>query len=65
MIAGLTHWRLHLVVLASTFALFPLLGLAIQHLPPFILPGVLALRLEATGTQATPLNKPLTKGAVQ
>ncbi|MGU3398609.1 bile acid:sodium symporter family protein [Brucellaceae bacterium D45D] len=26
-IAGITHWRLHLAVLASTFVLFPLLGL--------------------------------------
>jgi sodium/bile acid cotransporter 7 len=26
---GLSHWRLHLLVLLSTFALFPLLGLAI------------------------------------
>ena len=29
---GLTHWRLHLTVFASTFALFPLLGLALQPL---------------------------------
>ena len=26
-IAGATHWRLHLIVLAATFVLFPLLGL--------------------------------------
>lgn len=26
-VAGLTHWRLHLVILACTFAMFPLLGL--------------------------------------
>jgi sodium/bile acid cotransporter 7 len=31
-IAGMTHWRLHLVVLACTFALFPLLGVLIQPL---------------------------------
>jgi AcrR family transcriptional regulator len=30
----------------------------------FVLPGVLALRLEATGAQASLLNKPLIKGAV-
>jgi sodium/bile acid cotransporter 7 len=41
-IAGLTHWRLHLVVLAATFALFPLLGLASQHLPGILLPATLA-----------------------
>ncbi|MES2489444.1 MAG: bile acid:sodium symporter family protein [Pseudomonadota bacterium] len=29
-IAGLTHWRLHLVVLLCTFALFPLLGLVLK-----------------------------------
>jgi sodium/bile acid cotransporter 7 len=29
---GLTHWRLHLLVLASTFVMFPLLGLAIKPL---------------------------------
>ncbi|MGO2437977.1 MAG: bile acid:sodium symporter, partial [Serratia proteamaculans] len=27
-IAGMGHWKLHLVVFLSTFALFPLLGLA-------------------------------------
>jgi AcrR family transcriptional regulator len=31
----------------------------------FVLPGVLALRLEATGAPASLLNKPLIKGAVQ
>jgi solute carrier family 10 (sodium/bile acid cotransporter), member 7 len=29
-IAGATHWRLHLTVLACTFVMFPLLGLALQ-----------------------------------
>jgi solute carrier family 10 (sodium/bile acid cotransporter), member 7 len=32
LVAGLTHWRLHLLVLASTFVLFPLLGLMIKPL---------------------------------
>ncbi len=31
-IAGLTHWRLHLLVMACTFAIFPLLGLALKPL---------------------------------
>lgn len=31
-VAGLLHWRLHLLVLASTFALFPLLGLVLKPL---------------------------------
>jgi sodium/bile acid cotransporter 7 len=41
-VAGLTHWRLHLVILAATFALFPLLGLAAARLPSMILPPTLA-----------------------
>lgn len=36
-IAGLTHWRLHLVVLASTFVVFPILGLAIGILSPSVI----------------------------
>ncbi|EGF31609.1 Sodium/bile acid symporter family, partial [Oxalobacteraceae bacterium IMCC9480] len=28
-VAGATHWRLHLVILACTFVLLPLLGLAL------------------------------------
>jgi len=32
LLAGLTHWRLHLLVLASTFVMFPLLGLAMKPL---------------------------------
>ena len=39
-IAGLVNWRLHLVVLASTFLLFPALGLILQRLP--VLPTTLA-----------------------
>jgi sodium/bile acid cotransporter 7 len=31
-VQGLTHWRLHLTVFASTFVLFPLLGLALRPL---------------------------------
>jgi len=31
-LAGLTHWRLHLCVLLSTFAVFPLLGVALKPL---------------------------------
>jgi solute carrier family 10 (sodium/bile acid cotransporter), member 7 len=35
--AGVTHWRLHLLVFACTFAMFPLLGLALK---PVLLPLV-------------------------
>ncbi|MBS0331815.1 MAG: bile acid:sodium symporter [Proteobacteria bacterium] len=41
-VGGLTHWRLHLVVMASTFALFPLLCLGIAALPGWITPPTLA-----------------------
>ncbi|GLS16066.1 bile acid:sodium symporter family protein [Hydrogenophaga electricum] len=38
-LAGITHWRLHLLVLASTFVLFPLLGLALQPVLSPLLPA--------------------------
>jgi len=41
-IAGISHWRLHLTVLLATFALFPLLGLIAMHLPPQVLTPTLA-----------------------
>ncbi|WP_293528814.1 bile acid:sodium symporter family protein [Phenylobacterium sp.] len=41
-IAGATQWRLHALVLASTFVLFPLLTLAAAALPAWILPASLA-----------------------
>ena len=41
-VGGLTHWRLHLVVLAATFALFPLLCLALAAAPGWITPQALA-----------------------
>src|SRR5208337_282546 len=36
-LAGAWHWRLHVVVLASTFALFPALGLGAKALFPGLL----------------------------
>jgi len=41
-IGGLVHWRLHLVVLATTFAIFPLLCLGLAALPAWITPPALA-----------------------
>ncbi|MDB5418699.1 MAG: putative Na+-dependent transporter [Phenylobacterium sp.] len=41
-IGGLTHWRLHLVVLGATFGLFPLLCLGAAALPAAITPPALA-----------------------
>jgi sodium/bile acid cotransporter 7 len=38
-LAGITHWRLHLLVFGCTFALFPLLGLALKPvLTPLVTP---------------------------
>jgi len=37
LLSGLTHWRLHLLVLACTFVMFPLLGLAIKPLALLVL----------------------------
>ncbi|RYX97826.1 MAG: bile acid:sodium symporter [Comamonadaceae bacterium] len=47
-LGGITHWRLHLMVFAATFALFPLLGLGLRPLlEPLVTPtlytGVLYL----------------------
>jgi sodium/bile acid cotransporter 7 len=42
MTAGLGHWRLHLLVLGSTFLLFPALGLLVQGLPESVLSKPLA-----------------------
>jgi len=40
-VAGLTHWRLHALVFACTFAMFPLLGLALRPLlQPLVTPGL-------------------------
>ncbi|MRX08271.1 bile acid:sodium symporter [Pseudoduganella sp. FT25W] len=40
-VAGITHWRLHLLVLLCTFALFPLLGLILKPvLTPLVTPDL-------------------------
>ncbi len=36
-IGGITHWRLHVLVLSCTFVLFPLLGVALHKLMPGLL----------------------------
>ncbi|MEU3862256.1 bile acid:sodium symporter family protein [Streptomyces sp. NPDC028722] len=36
-LAGLTHWRFHLTVLACTFVIFPVFGLAARGLVPAVL----------------------------
>ena len=41
MVTGLLHWRLHLTIIAATFALFPILGLGLGLLPKSVLPPAL------------------------
>ncbi len=41
-IKGVTHWRLHLLVLTATFILFPILCVGLAALPPWITPVALA-----------------------
>ncbi|MEV5608650.1 bile acid:sodium symporter family protein [Streptomyces sp. NPDC052225] len=55
---GLRHWRLHVTVLACTFVLFPLLGLAARGLVPVLLPqnlyeGLLFLTLVPSTIQSS------------
>lgn len=40
-VSGLMHWRLHLLILASTFVMFPLLGWGLAALLPGVLSPVL------------------------
>ena len=44
-IAGITHWRLHLLVFLCTFAMFPLLGVALMPLATVMVGTQLALGL--------------------
>ena len=42
-VAGITHWRLHLLIFACTFVMFPLLGLALKPLlQPLVTPPLYA-----------------------
>ncbi|MGW0042144.1 bile acid:sodium symporter family protein [Rhodococcus sp. NPDC003348] len=55
---GLKHWRLHSVVFAATFVLFPLIGLALRILVPSVLTeelytGVLYLCLVPSTVQSS------------
>jgi sodium/bile acid cotransporter 7 len=57
-LSGALHWRLHLVVLCATFALFPLLGLALRHalaswLPDSLLVGLMFLCLLPSTVQSS------------
>jgi solute carrier family 10 (sodium/bile acid cotransporter), member 7 len=48
-IRGLVHWRLHLLILAATYMLFPLLCLGIASLPAWITPPELAAGIVLLG----------------
>ena len=37
---GLTHWRLHLIILAFTFVVYPLIGLAVRPTTAFVSEGM-------------------------
>jgi len=55
--AGLRQWRLHVVILSTTFIVFPLLGLSMQLLEPSLLTpalasGVLLLSLMPSSIQS-------------
>lgn len=57
-VAGVGHWRLHLLVMASTFVLFPVLGLAVRALgrgwiDPTMTAGVLFLCLLPSTVQSS------------
>ncbi|MFF4602545.1 bile acid:sodium symporter family protein [Streptomyces sp. NPDC001339] len=67
--AGLRHWRLHLTVLACTFAVFPVLGLATRVLVPHVLPptlhtGLLFLCLVPSTVQSSIAFTSLARGNV-
>ncbi|KVQ98948.1 bile acid:sodium symporter family protein [Burkholderia ubonensis] len=64
-VAGATHWRLHAVVLLSTFALFPLLGLALKPLvTPALYAGVLFLCTLPSTVQSSIAFTSIAKGNV-
>ena len=53
-VRGLKHWRLHLTILASTFVVFPLIGLAIGQLPGWALaPGMVYVTLCPSTVQSS------------
>lgn len=68
-LAGLVHWRLHAVVLAATFVVFPLLGLALAPLAdlliaPLLYAGLLFLCTLPSTVQASVVFTTLAGGNV-
>jgi sodium/bile acid cotransporter 7 len=69
LLAGLTHWRLHLLVLASTFVMFPLMGLiieplALKLLTPELTMGILFLCVLPSTVQSSIAFTALARGNV-
>jgi sodium/bile acid cotransporter 7 len=68
-LAGAGHWRLHLTVFASTFVLFPVLGLVMHMAPAWLLKptlsaGVLFLALLPSTVQSSIAFTSIAKGNV-
>jgi len=69
LVAGLTHWRLHLLVLACTFIMFPLMGLVIEPLAlklltPELTMGILFLCVLPSTVQSSIAFTALARGNV-
>ena len=69
LVAGLTHWRLHLLVLACTFVMFPLMGLVIEPLAlrlltPELTMGILFLCVLPSTVQSSIAFTALARGNV-
>jgi len=69
LIAAVGHWRLHLLILGTTFVLFPLFGAALSKLAPGLLPaglwaGVLFLCALPSTVQASIAYTSMAKGNV-
>ncbi|MCI6206228.1 MAG: bile acid:sodium symporter [Corynebacterium glucuronolyticum] len=67
-LAGLKHWRLHLLILAFTFVVFPLIGIALTPLTRFIphgiYMGILYLTLVPSTVQSSVAFTSIAKGNV-
>lgn len=68
-IAGLTHWRLHLLILACTFVMFPVLGLLLSalfgdFLSPALWTGILFLAALPSTVQSSIAFVSIAKGNV-
>lgn len=67
-LAGLKHWKLHLLILAFTFVVFPLIGVALKPLTAFlsqgIYLGILYLTLMPSTVQSSVAFTSIAKGNV-